>query len=480
MGNRSGSLFRKIKRELSGSSSFSLPHSPTSPKPANTIVNFETFVLIWLDPNVDASAENVETQARLRKVLTSLITFDKAEKCEKWLKKRCPDEKIVLIVSGGFGREIVPKIHHLPVLISIYVYCLDVETNKIWSQRFEKIRCVTASTDFLLEQLSNDQVSREGIEDSKAFKIFQHGENSSSPDIRILSFVWHQLLLEILISSNYITTQGTYYELLHALRQYSENDQYGSQLINEFQRTYIPKNSISWLTRETPLSRFVNKALREQDIRMLFALRFILFDIHTELVAHQASSLNVFKLQAMSKNEMEYIRANPGQLMVINGFLFASTDLSQIMSSNIHNNQYETVLFNIKADYRPGVAPFAFLHTMNVNIESMENKVLFMCGSIYEVGQLIYEDSIWTLHLKLASYTDSAALNTMKTKLQETKNLSIVGDLLNQIGEQEKAAIYYDYIFHEIPCPKSRVSIKNQPITTESTSQKTGNTCFLL
>src|ERR1700728_4107822 len=80
-------------------------------------INLETFLLVWLDPNVDTNNENKMTQICLRQILTSLITFDNVESCEKWLKKYDSNEKIILIISGIYGEQIVPKIHYLSSII---------------------------------------------------------------------------------------------------------------------------------------------------------------------------------------------------------------------------------------------------------------------------------------------------------------------------------------------------------------------------
>ncbi|CAF2517858.1 unnamed protein product [Rotaria sp. Silwood2] len=476
MGNHPGSIIHKLTHRKSSTHIPSTPLSPTEFVLPSKTTYFETFILVWLDPNVDTNTENVKTQECLREILTCLITFDTVEACQNWLKKCCSDEKIILIVSGAYGQQIVPQIHHLSAIVAIYIYCLDIERNKDWTQNFAKIRNIISSTDILLQELSLDQVNLESVEDSKALKIYKHEQQVCSLDTATASFLCYQLLLEILISPNYITTPGTFYELIHILHQYSSDDKYGTKLINEFKKTYTPNKAVSWLTRDTPLLRFVNKALREQDFDMLFALRFLLVDIHSQLTTHQARSLNVFKLQLMLKDEMENIRANPGQLLVVNGFLFASTNMSQLISSITNNDQYETILFDIKADFRPGVVPFALLHDIDSTIKHKINReVLFMCGSIFEVGPLTHEDSIWKLKLKLASENDSSILFNMKQKLKETKNYSILGDLLYQYNQEEKASIYYERLSSELPNNQAFVSQINKQSTgkhTRSNSNK--------
>jgi hypothetical protein len=447
MGNRPGSLIYKLKHGKRGKRLSSKSIEPTSPID-NTYL--ETFLLVWLDPHVETRKENIRTQKRLREILTCLITFDKVDTCEQWLKKCCTNEKIILIVSGAYGQEIVPRIHDLPTIVTIYIYCLHVDLNKIWAKDYPKIRSVQSSTDNLLQELSHNQINLESVEDSKALKIYKSDKQISSLDTKIASLIWYQLLLEILIFPGYFQSKGTFNELIQILRQYCSDDEYGSNLIDEFEQTYEPKRAVLWLIRDTPLVRFVNKALREQDINILFALRFLLVDIHSQLIENQVQSLNVFKLRLMSKSQMEDLRANPGQFIVIHGFLFASTNMSQLMSTVTNNDQFETILFDIKADFRPGVAPFAFLHTLDSNIEQqIDREILFMCGSIFEVGPLIYENSIWKLRLRLASENDIPILLNMKQKLRTNQNLTIIGDLLNQCDQREKATVYLERLHNE-------------------------------
>jgi hypothetical protein len=440
MGNTTGkNILSKLWNTTSSQSSSSVAISSTKK------INLETFRLVWLDPNVDTSNDNKMTQVYLRKILTSLITFDNIESCEKWLKNYDSDEKIILIVSGIYGENLVPKIHYLPSIIAILVYCLDVKRNEIWTKNYSKIRSVVSNSNILLKQLLMNQSNLESVEDSKALQIY-------SLDIKITSYIWYQLLLEILLSSDYLSRNSTFDKLLQILREYTSNDEYGLNIISQFEQTYESKQAISWLTRDTPLARFVNKALREQDINMLFVLRFLLVDIHNQLIKHQINSLNAFRIQPMMKSQMDNILANPGQVLAVNGFLFASTNMSQLISTMTNNDQFESVLFNIKAKYRPGMAPFAFIRDIDSNIEEqIDREILFMCGSIFVFGPLVYQNSIWTLELTLISDYDVPELFVMKKQLKQNHNLCIIGDLLNHCEQSDKAFFYYKQLLNELP-----------------------------
>ncbi|CAF4432505.1 unnamed protein product [Rotaria socialis] len=441
MGNKTGKNFfsQLWKRSSTNSSKFFLTI------PSNEQIALETFLLVWLDPHVNTSDENRETQVKLRKVLTCLYTFDNVTTCEKWLKEYDANEKLILIVSGAYGNQIVPKVHYLPTIISIYVYCLDVNRNKTWSMDYSKVQSVVSDTDELLKQISMHQNNLENVEDSKALQTY-------SLDIKIASYTWYNLLLEILLSSDYLPSSSTFREFIQILREYCSNDEYGSSLITTFEKTYDSQDAVLWLTNDTPLVRFVNKALREQDINMLFVLRFLLIDIHKQLMKHQANSLRVFRIQQMMKSQMHHILANPGQILTFNGFLFASTDKNKLISTMKADDQFETVLVDIKATYRPGVASFAVLSDINSDIsKQIGHEVLFMCDSIFRIGSLTLRNSIWVLELTLIGDNDLNELSKMKEQLKCDLNLCIISDLLHYCEKPDKAIAYCQRLSNELP-----------------------------
>ena len=97
------------------------------------------FSLCWLDSEINATDDNRKTEARLRSIFDQLKTFSDVDQCEKFIESYSEKYPINLIVSGKLGRAIVPKIHQLQQISSIYVYCLDKEINEEWAYVFEKV-----------------------------------------------------------------------------------------------------------------------------------------------------------------------------------------------------------------------------------------------------------------------------------------------------------------------------------------------------
>jgi hypothetical protein len=101
--------------------------------------NLEIFCLIWLDAVQDLK-EIKKTERKLRSIINSLKRFQDVKQCQQYIEQTSQKDRLVLVVSGRFGREIVPIIHKYRQIISIYVYCMDRESNEEWSREFVKVK----------------------------------------------------------------------------------------------------------------------------------------------------------------------------------------------------------------------------------------------------------------------------------------------------------------------------------------------------
>ncbi|CAF1180695.1 unnamed protein product [Adineta steineri] len=369
---------------------------PTSP--SNIEMEYlETFILVWLDLKVDNSEQNQTLQKRLRQYTTSLVTFNDLELCEQWIKTRLNDEKILFIVSGALGRKILPNIHQVKSIIAIYVFCLRPQYHITWTKDYSKIRAVISEPNTLLQHISNDLIYFENIENLKTIQIFTDHHRTRVVNSEIAPFIWYQLFLEILLSSSYLQSSASSTELIQILRQYSLNEKENLNLIEEFERTYDKQQSIVWLINNTILARFLNKVICEEDVSMLFYLRFFLIDIYNQLRDHQLDSAHVYRKQLMTLENIENIRTNLNQYLSFNGFLITSTKKpAEISTSDIDDNQFQNVLIEIDAKNRDGSMPFASIQQMtNLNNDS---DIVFMCGAIFKITSLTNEyDSTWIL-----------------------------------------------------------------------------------
>jgi hypothetical protein len=101
--------------------------------------NLETYSLIWLDARVNKTQENIKSQEKLRTLINYLKTFDDARICEGHIRSLSENDRIVFIVSGRLGQELVPRIHQLRQIFSIYVYCYKKQDHEQWANQFIKV-----------------------------------------------------------------------------------------------------------------------------------------------------------------------------------------------------------------------------------------------------------------------------------------------------------------------------------------------------
>ena len=101
--------------------------------------NLEIFSLIWLDENVNVK-DTRDTEQKLRSIINHLKKFQDVKQCQQYIEQRSKKDRLILIVSGQLGREIVPSIHKLRQVISIYVYCMDKKSNEQWACKFAKVK----------------------------------------------------------------------------------------------------------------------------------------------------------------------------------------------------------------------------------------------------------------------------------------------------------------------------------------------------
>ena len=101
--------------------------------------NIEMLSIVWLDASVNTTPENLSVQEQLRKLINNVKTFDNSNEFLRYIDNTSKIDRIILIVSGRLGRTIVPHVHHLRQIISIYIYCMDKQANEQWSKDFTKV-----------------------------------------------------------------------------------------------------------------------------------------------------------------------------------------------------------------------------------------------------------------------------------------------------------------------------------------------------
>ena len=416
--------------------------------------NLETFSIFWLDEQVNKTEENRNTQLILREIINHLKTFDDQDECHQRILSLSTQDRLVLIVSGRCSRQLVPQIHHLRQVSSIYVYCMDKKPNELWAKDFIKIKSVIVQLKDLLYVIKQDQKSRVKIEEPLSINIFNVNNKKDQSTTGLNgNFVHSLLLIDVLIRMKSIESDKQ--QLIQLCKKEYENNQKELVFVGEFEKDYRSDKALWWYTRDTFLYKMLNKALRVQNIDLLFLLRFVIGDIYQQLKQYQhQSSIRVYRGQVMSIDEFNTLRRSINNFISINSFFSTSINRHKavgFLNSSTITSDLCRVLFIIDADPRLVKSkPFADISSLSAF--SNECEVLFMVGSIFRLIKIeeIKNEKIITIHMELCGDDEhdlKELFDHMKNELgggNEEVNLRSFGQVLRRMGKYDLA----EKIFH--------------------------------
>ena len=95
--------------------------------------------LIWLDQSAGNAQESRHAEEHLRQRFNDIKFYKQVDHCEGYIRLLQKTARIIIVVSGRLGQEIVPRIHNLPQVSSIYVYCMNKQKYEQWAQSFPKV-----------------------------------------------------------------------------------------------------------------------------------------------------------------------------------------------------------------------------------------------------------------------------------------------------------------------------------------------------
>ena len=207
-------------------------------------------------------------------------------------------------------------------------------------------------------------------------------------------FVQYQLLISCLLQMEPSQTDRREF-LSFFERQYARNPSV-LRHVHLFEK-YQPSSCLQWYTRDSFIYRELNKALRTQNIHLLFLFRFFIGDIKTELGRRQSTTRKtLYRWQVMSNDELQCLKRNQGNYISMNSFVSTTIDREMAVRSleGAHvDPQVKRILFEIEANPSPNSdKPFA--NIMNQSEFPCEREYLMMLGSIFKIEQIVEDDPL--------------------------------------------------------------------------------------
>jgi hypothetical protein len=102
--------------------------------------NIETFSLLWLDAEIRYNDEGLRARKQqLRAIINHLRTFKDENFYEQYIRHASTNDRLLLVITDQVGREVVPRVHHLQQVLSIYIHCKDKICDDQWVASFFKV-----------------------------------------------------------------------------------------------------------------------------------------------------------------------------------------------------------------------------------------------------------------------------------------------------------------------------------------------------
>ncbi|CAF0982705.1 unnamed protein product [Didymodactylos carnosus] len=425
--------------------------------------NLEVNTIIWLDLNVSSTTDNLNAKVRLRQAINHFETFEDKQKCIDHIVS-LESEKIYFIISGSLGESVVPLIHDKPQIEAIYVFCFDKAKHEKWAKGYEKVCAVSTNIDDICDQLTKDvAVSSNNLVSMTAVSPNTPGKEINKQEA---SFMYFQLLVNIL--TQFTHKDSTKQELIDLCRMDYAGNNKELNVIDQFDKMYSKEQAIEWYTKECFLYRMLNKALRTQDVDMLFKLGFFIKDLHEELhnlqnssTTHLGRTITVYRGLGIPNKEFESLQKKVGGLLSMNSFLSTSAQEAvavRFARNSLGRSDITSVLFEMMVDTEKCRQPFSNIKT--VSTYSTEDEILFSMGTVFRIISIkkLKKEGVWNVKLKLNGDEDielSVLTNHIKRELGESNNLNTLGMLLIRMGENSRAEQYFHMLLDDTSLDQS-------------------------
>ncbi|CAF3854636.1 unnamed protein product [Adineta steineri] len=434
----------------------------------------QTFIGIWFhDDNITDEQKN-QMEIYLHQTFYYYRIFDNMEQFSSYMYKTQHVAKIFLIISISNLSlyPLVNLVQEYSIIEKAYTFLpirtvkpLEIDTNNI-DVLFEKIsnniKHFSKKTNINMEMNTKSQslnISRINQVSTSSNK-FMSKSNRITPirhlaeeSMEFLSFLTMvKILLDISYDNNDIEDMWRVYRIL-----YMENS-IELKNIKDLSKSYNSENAINYYTKSSCFFKIINQACRTENVQHICEFRVYISDLDKQLSARsieqekngiKSSITKVYRGKVLSSSILQQLIDNEHGLISMNGFL-STTALSEIADiySSIEgkiDEGYIRVRFILIIDTIE--QPYAYIG--DCSAVPAESEILFSLGTIWRIesikpGEKFYEIEL-TSYNNLNSYLDTLLKNYKKKEY----DLSLVGDILRELGNYEEAEWFYQKMFKQ-------------------------------
>jgi tetratricopeptide (TPR) repeat protein len=428
--------------------------------------NKEDIQLIWLDENINDSADYRRIQLRLLEVDPSIQFYSNFDRCFDLIKV-IKDEGIFLIVSSNFAQNVLEQVHDYPTLIAIFIFCVNHQNYVSLMEEHKKFVEIFTDQDSLLRSIRDKMhVIEKQILTFSLYDPEQQSLKDLSKDAA--TFLLHQML--ILALKQLPQEEQPKQQMLEMCRNYYKSNQHKLKKLDDFYQSYKDEDAIEWYANEHFLHKLLNKAFRTEDIELIYMFRFFIIDLYA-VIEQQNEQLKddgivtLYRGAQILTDDLEKLKQNINKIISIDGFFSTSrnSDTSlQFIRSNFVINKFQLVFFEIKAD--PTIKTVSFADMKRTNGKEGEEKVLFNLNSLFKIQSVNFDSTIdvWKVQLNTTNECSEKVeeyLTLSKLEINEETPIINYGHiLLFELGEIDQAEKYFNILLKSLPPDHSDVA----------------------
>ncbi|CAF1155194.1 unnamed protein product [Adineta steineri] len=375
----------------------------------NDIESEETIIIICFDPNNEF---NDHIEDLKQQINDSVIFYSELELCISFMKS-IENEIIFLIIS---------QLNNFKQIKNIFLFDISNNSNECLSFEDSKIFGIYDKFDLLLTAITK-QINL--IETKMCQCCFFDQNQYENKDLskQSNSFLWHQLFPDVLLH-------------LSSDQQFENVDQ---SILKQFPwiNDYEPNEAVRLFMKYPSIRETINKALKNEDIKQLYMLRYFLSDLIQNLQFGKENRI-VYRRMFISRSEFNQIQEHNGKLIMVKEFLTANTDRLSCYTSS---TKQISVLFEIELNKNSIFAD----HTL-----SNQETVLLDLNSTFRIDNIQQQnDQLWII--KLISVNDGQIIKQKyidgtRRQFQDLSISIIFGKLICDMSQRNQSQAYFEYL----------------------------------
>ncbi|CAF3701843.1 unnamed protein product [Rotaria sp. Silwood1] len=450
----------KTTKQLFGSSI--IPNSPR--RSIGRMV--QNVLLVWLDNNIDEGniTDCRNTLIQLRRVVNTIETFTDSEECIEFIRTIPNNDKACIIISGALGQRIVPRIHNMSQLDSIFIFCINQKYHEKWAKDWGKIKGVFTKIEPICEALK--AATRLCEQNATPISLLATNVDTTKTNLNQLdcSFMYTLILKEILLTINFEKKHIKQF-ISYCRKQFADNDD-ELEHIRNVEKSYHKKTPIWWYTYESFLFGMLNRALRLTEVDIIIDMGFYINDLHRQIVDLNqkqyrindiSKTFTLYRGQGMDIMNFKQIKNTPGGLLSFNSFLSTTKNRSiarKFAIKSLQNPDLISILFVMTVN--PSESQTVFADITDVSCVSIEDEVLFSMHTVFRIGDVKHLDNekrFFEVHLTLTNNNDRD-LRILTDRLRQDISPGEtgwyrLGSLLLKMGQHNKAQQVYEILLQQ-------------------------------